>query len=408
LDAPTRNRAFGYYATILVDIDLSKRAYDEILVEQKGFAFKVEVQYERRPLFCHHCYVIGHNVSTCKWLHPATKVTDHGKKPMAAELLTKKASPRQYRSDKGTSTSGTMQYVDVADPSASATIIDTQERSTTQNIAPPKDVSSSSFSFALQNVSDATPQSVLPQSTIPVLELVTDVVHDDLDPLEVERTQQESWDDSVPNLPVAAAPLLTYVEHVDVHEKFDGATLDLVRKGSSSAVLNIVVHEEVTASSKDIPSTTVLHPHNIVVHTVPTTLFDGSVTPAYVINSVPDPIPAIPSFVANSVLVDNNICTQLLLKDDAVPAAVAIVSSLAPTASSLATHEVGIVHHNNPRIQHDMEIWQRIKYYDKKVVETPFTPVLSKKQKKFLKKQQLTRKPPYRTCSTREPSPSAQ
>jgi len=32
LDAPTRNRAFGHYAHLLVDIDLSKRSFDEILV----------------------------------------------------------------------------------------------------------------------------------------------------------------------------------------------------------------------------------------------------------------------------------------------------------------------------------------------------------------------------------------
>jgi hypothetical protein len=70
IDGLTRNRTFGHYARILVDIDLSKRAYDEILVEREGFAFKVEVQYERRPLFCHQCYSIGHNVSTCRWLHP--------------------------------------------------------------------------------------------------------------------------------------------------------------------------------------------------------------------------------------------------------------------------------------------------------------------------------------------------
>ena len=46
LDDPTRSRAFGHYARILVDIDLSKRAFDEILVEREGYAFKVEVQYE--------------------------------------------------------------------------------------------------------------------------------------------------------------------------------------------------------------------------------------------------------------------------------------------------------------------------------------------------------------------------
>lgn len=70
LDGPTRSRAFGHYARILVDIDLSKRAYDEILVEQDGFSFMVASQYERRPLLFHHCYIIRHNVTTCKWLHP--------------------------------------------------------------------------------------------------------------------------------------------------------------------------------------------------------------------------------------------------------------------------------------------------------------------------------------------------
>lgn len=83
LDGPTCSRAFGHYTRILVDIDLSKRVFDEILVEREGYAFKVEVQYERRPLFGHHCYVIGHNVTTCKWLHPeAAQTLDQGKKAM--------------------------------------------------------------------------------------------------------------------------------------------------------------------------------------------------------------------------------------------------------------------------------------------------------------------------------------
>jgi len=48
-----------HYARILVDIDLSKIAYDEIIVERDGFSFK---------------------------------------------LVTKKDIPRQHRSDKGAST----------------------------------------------------------------------------------------------------------------------------------------------------------------------------------------------------------------------------------------------------------------------------------------------------------------
>ena len=45
IDGPTRNRTFRHYSRILVDIDLSKKAYDEVLVERDGYAFMVEIQY---------------------------------------------------------------------------------------------------------------------------------------------------------------------------------------------------------------------------------------------------------------------------------------------------------------------------------------------------------------------------
>jgi hypothetical protein len=109
LDAPTRNRAFRHYVRILVDIDLSKRVYDEILVEREGFAFKVEVQYERRPFFCHHCYVIGHNVMTCKWLHPnAAKDVERGKNQVTGPNNKATLHPRGA---KGASSCAMFKYV---------------------------------------------------------------------------------------------------------------------------------------------------------------------------------------------------------------------------------------------------------------------------------------------------------
>jgi len=103
-----------------------------------------------------------------------------------------------------------------------------------------------------------------------------------------------------------------------VQENFDGATLDLVREVSSSPVQNMVVHEEVTASSKGMPSATFVHPLHIVVHAVPITPVDGSITPAHAINSVPNPVPAVPSFVTDSIPVDSNIGTQILLTANAI------------------------------------------------------------------------------------------
>jgi len=53
--------------------------------------------------------------------------------------------------------------------------------------------------------------------------------------------------------------------------------------------------------------------------------------------------------------------------------------------------------HNNPIIQHVMDIWHRIRDYDKKSAETPFIPVLTRKHKQHLKKIMVGK--PYNTCS---------
>ena len=105
IDGPTRNRTFGHYAHILVEIDLSKKAYDEVLVEHDDFAFMVEIQYERRPLFCHHCYSIGHNITTCRWLNrqAAKENVNRGKQPVNKPFVAPPKAPQHK--DGGASTS---------------------------------------------------------------------------------------------------------------------------------------------------------------------------------------------------------------------------------------------------------------------------------------------------------------
>lgn len=52
LDENTRTRNFGHYAGILIDVDLTSKLYDEIMVERDGYAFYVEMEYEKLPYFC--------------------------------------------------------------------------------------------------------------------------------------------------------------------------------------------------------------------------------------------------------------------------------------------------------------------------------------------------------------------
>jgi len=54
IDTATQKRISGHYVRVLVDIDVSRRIFDEIMVERERFAFKLEVVYEWLPEYCSH------------------------------------------------------------------------------------------------------------------------------------------------------------------------------------------------------------------------------------------------------------------------------------------------------------------------------------------------------------------
>jgi len=193
IDGPTRNRTFSHYARILVDIDLSKKAYDEVLVERDGFAFMVEIQYEQRPLFCHHCYSIGHNINTCRWLNPqdAKEKTNRGKQPVkevAAAPLKRKDEgasssafggngtwiPIAVNSTVTTSTRTTVSAPQTSQVSSIPVNMFTQSIPVSLPAVPVSDISSNSFSFSLHNVFDRLDRIATDDvdNTIPVLEKV--------------------------------------------------------------------------------------------------------------------------------------------------------------------------------------------------------------------------------------------
>lgn len=64
LDEASMKRTFGLFARIL--IDLTRDLRDKILVEREGYAFFVDIEYERLPQFFSHCHSIGHSLSNCK------------------------------------------------------------------------------------------------------------------------------------------------------------------------------------------------------------------------------------------------------------------------------------------------------------------------------------------------------
>jgi hypothetical protein len=176
LDDSTRNRTFGHYARILVDIDLSRRIFDEIRVERDGYDFPLAVVYERLPEFCSHCQIIGHTITMCKWLHPV-KDDERSKKIIK---IKQEAASKQYMPKKNPHHNDSIPrdklVPDVAIPMAKAIPALEQSKSTHVEEVPPQHKqiveiddsqelsqpvinieqqrNDSSFSFALDNVTD--------------------------------------------------------------------------------------------------------------------------------------------------------------------------------------------------------------------------------------------------------------
>ncbi|KAF9623733.1 hypothetical protein IFM89_004814 [Coptis chinensis] len=69
VDKHTLDRTFGNFASVLVDVDLSKPIPSQFLVEEdEGKSFLQDAEVIRLPKFCGHCKSVGHLVAECKGL----------------------------------------------------------------------------------------------------------------------------------------------------------------------------------------------------------------------------------------------------------------------------------------------------------------------------------------------------
>lgn len=95
LDKATKERLYGYYARVLVDVDLAGDLPSSIMVERESHGFSVDIVYENLPPKCNHCGIIGHLVSNCRNL---TKDDKRGRSPSRKSRPKSRSRVRQeYR-----------------------------------------------------------------------------------------------------------------------------------------------------------------------------------------------------------------------------------------------------------------------------------------------------------------------
>ncbi|XP_061995872.1 uncharacterized protein LOC133713830 [Rosa rugosa] len=63
LDMATKEKAFGYFAKVLVDVDLASNLPSSLMVERENHCFPIEVIYEN---MCDNCGMVGHIIDHCK------------------------------------------------------------------------------------------------------------------------------------------------------------------------------------------------------------------------------------------------------------------------------------------------------------------------------------------------------
>ena len=93
IDEATQSRLFGYYARILVDVDMSGKLFDYVVVKREDYAFPVTIEYERRPSFCSHCKMLGYSIQHCNHINNAQSYAaprNHQKKPFQQAEPSKK------------------------------------------------------------------------------------------------------------------------------------------------------------------------------------------------------------------------------------------------------------------------------------------------------------------------------
>jgi hypothetical protein len=74
----------------LIDIDLLQPLRYNLLVERKGFAFFVDLEYEHVPDFCSECKMIGHSIDNCYKLNKEEELRVNKDNMMKQKIIEKK------------------------------------------------------------------------------------------------------------------------------------------------------------------------------------------------------------------------------------------------------------------------------------------------------------------------------
>jgi len=346
IDNVTRNRLYGHYARILVDLDLSKKVFYEVLVEREGFAFPVDIEYEGLPDFCTHYHNIGHSINSCRRLHPRSTEAHEQPTNVGKKNIGNRKQPLHSHTPK-------------------------------QNWEPKENLEGigSSRAFAAIQQDASIPEKVLVDKDVAVAapQLITGT-----DPHELEVT--EYTDGRSIDLKLldndGTVPAQQHVANHNLADTQNSNTMDTTIEMTDKVLEKGMAHDTTQTTMPQNPeheelgATFTLEAH------------------ADVTTNRTDRLPITSTHVLEEIAANENIDGNAAASDDTTTVAVQTVA------------------HSNKNVQNDLDLWARIREYDQRMAEEGFTQVLSKSQKQSLKKQVLSK--PYQTRAKGGPPPTSQ
>ena len=381
IDSATQNRVFGYYARILVDMDLSKQIYNEVMIEREGYSFPIEITYERLPSFCTHCKNIGHHITSCRWLHPHphpakdTPMIDKQKKSIVSQKQqVKKWQPMDNPLGIGSSKA-------FEAPVVHNIVVDS---STPQEDVIPLHVQTDT------TIADNVQSDEVP---IPVIQSELHQVNQvESEPADMPFTLHAPLEIQQENL------LITSVHVVEEVTETQEEPVEVANVATTQSPFQDVMELEWST-------------HNQVIPTAET----NDVTAEKAVNDMEISASAMPLDNQNDALQHPTDVHPTLINsndgqimhvnsnDDAVEQILEAQIIQPLQVTTVQQQEA----HTSKNIQSGLDLWARICEYDQRTAEEGFTQVLSKQQKQARKKQVLG-KPPYNTRTRGGPSPSIQ
>jgi len=102
----------------------------------------------------------------------------------------------------------------------------------------------------------------------------------------------------------------------------------------------------------------------------------------------------------NDIIVDEDDTSSAASKDENASVPLDVAAATTDPIETTLMVDPSPEKHSNARVQHDIELWNRIKEYDKRAAEVAsFMPVLTRKQKQNLKKQLTDGQQPSQSSS---------